>query len=385
MANRDPNKKSAAEVVKQLTKENIQKAGQADPTVEGFQKSNLKVLGFLKWSVLVMGVCFLVMLVAVLYVTLQVQSARARIVTIEDEEIELSGKLGGLIDRGNGTWRQILDYNSGVGIPRMIISQLMKSKRKSIGLSSLQMLLNKFGKLPSAIKSQIVSQLGSGKPQAEWNLDGLYTYLENYETYKDIQTSTYKEFDDFGIEQTKKFDVNEFYQYPEYYLYLQKSEEVREKQTETTQLMTSIQNNNVDRVYPKTPTFVPIKDEDKWIYEKYTELDADVAKYNVLPKDHLLAYYPKYEASFFGHGCHIQNCDFSKGVINQFLKPAKVEECMEKCVLSRKRPAPDMYEYGFTYNYKDGSECFCKTSGVQQFYSDEAASDEAAYVYYRYN
>jgi len=147
----------------------------------------------------------------------------------------------------------------------------------------------------------------------------------------------------------------------EYVNFLREYLALNQTTTQALEIMASLKASGIDRALSSEgATLVGVKDNMK-----------NPAK----------AYYPDFQSSFHGIGCHIAECKFYPGK-NQFTAPDTIEACMKICAAKRIIPAGTI-EYGFTYNYRDGSSCFCKDQGGAAYYSDTA--EQTKYVYYRFS
>jgi len=152
----------------------------------------------------------------------------------------------------------------------------------------------------------------------------------------------------------------------EYNTYLQDKNELVQLKSKAMENLKIIQESGIDRAYFNGSGLVGPRKPD--VAGDY------VGKY---PLD---AYYPAYQASYYGKGCHIAECNFPNGD-NQFLEPKPIEECMRICAALRKVPAGTT-EYGFTYEFKEGTECFCKKTGGKASFTEK---NDGQLVYYRFN
>jgi len=150
----------------------------------------------------------------------------------------------------------------------------------------------------------------------------------------------------------------------EYKSFLQKKDEVAQAQAKALEKMKIIQESGIDRATNGTKAQLIGLGQNK------------IGKYP------LEAYYPAYQSSYYGTGCHVAECNFPS-TDNKFLTPKSIEECMKICVTKRIVPAGTVV-YGFTYNYRDGSACYCKDAGgdANAFFTDP--NDPKKFVHYRF-
>merc|ERR1739847_87380 len=121
------------------------------------------------------------------------------------------------------------------------------------------------------------------------------------------------------------------------------------------------------------------------IWSGYDNIDGGASKN--IPSS-LQAVYPEEQAVFFDQGCHSTDCKFSTksnefwrddGTDDGTVETGTIETCLKKC--TRPSSLTAGVEYGFTYGYKDGKSCYCKTAGAHTF---SPSNDNYDYVYYRF-
>jgi len=178
-----------------------------------------------------------------------------------------------------------------------------------------------------------------------------------------------------ALQRIKKFDTplgirdlikEKMGQKDQYKSFLQKKEELVQAQATAFEKMKIIQESGMDRATNDTKA-------------QLTGLGIGQNKIGKYP---LEAYYPAYQSSYYGTGCHIAECNFPSAD-NKFVTPKSIEECMKICVGKRIVPAGSVV-YGFTYNFRDGSACYCKEAGgdANGFFKD--TNDPQKYVHYRF-
>jgi len=103
-------------------------------------------------------------------------------------------------------------------------------------------------------------------------------------------------------------------------------------------LIESLENTTEQLTTYKAERFVKYHDSDEWI-----------PRYNL-----------KYNAAFYGYGCHVDNCDWSGQTFTEVLN---FEECLADCY--QKRMSGDVY--GLTYDM-GSKKCYCKATRIPKIY-----------------
>jgi len=121
-------KQSAAEVVKNLTKESINNAGKhkGDVSVEDFQRINQKSVKRLKIGIRLLTLYFIAMLVAAAVIGLNVKGSSEKKGSFEADDVKMISELEQLKTVAEGVRKNIEDFNSGDRIEAMIQNEMMK-------------------------------------------------------------------------------------------------------------------------------------------------------------------------------------------------------------------------------------------------------------------
>jgi len=257
-------KPSAAQVVKDLTRENIKTAGEPEVSVEDFQRLNEKSINLAKYGLIIISLVFIGLVAGVVFVALRVKTVHDKNYAIASLDSQLVKQIALLLSSSKNDLAEVDRIKSDAGI-RNITKTVM----------------------------------------------GTITTYKNYLQLLD----------------------------------------------QLTPLLAN--NKKLKADLAGSDTVVPEIIEDN---------------------SPLQAYYAQWKANFFDLGCHSAQCNHA---VNNSFTPAvgqgSIGKCMEICYKLRKKPANNI-EYGFTYNYKDATECYCKATGGHTFFEDKTNT----YIYYRF-
>jgi len=385
-------KATAAETVKKLTKVNVDSAGKPEVSIEDLQSQNEKSIKFLRYGIGFLSFYFICMVVAVLLVTLKTKEIKNKMNDVMKKDNIIVSEIAEKTILINNAIPRLTDFNSGKGIDDAIldrVSKLPMYKRFQAALAEVQPLQKEALDLLNDIRASGVDTLWSGynniidggaSKHIPSSLQAVYpeeqaVFFDHGCHSTDCKFSTTNAFiGDDGMGGTKVETGT--------------IETCLKKCTRPSSLTAGVEygftyGTDGKSCYCKTTgahTFSPNNDT---VYYRFNMPFFDGGASKHIPSL-LQAVYPEEQAVFFDHGCHSTDCTFS--TTNAFIgddgltvETGTIETCLQKC--TRPSSLTAGVEYGFTYGYKDGKSCYCKTTGAHTF---SPSNDNYDYVYYRF-